>query len=582
MKVLSDGLSMLYTYQEGVAAFLVAAFGFGLFIMRRVGNNEDRLITFFASFSVGSIALTIVAYLLVLLAHFWPILLWPGSVLILLFAVFLIVKEVGACLIPAKSNPVICTTADFSRQFILAGMVLLLLLVARLAFLKHILAPGYSDSPIHYQIVMGFLDPDAAGNLKLSFENIFNDYYHFGFHAITAWLFSLTGFAPESVISLLGQLFLVIAPISVIFLTHVLTGDVNGALFAGLLAATGWLMPAFSVNWGKFPALASLAVMPAALALLWLYWYDRNKKLVQLFVTFILLLGVILLHTRIIICILIAVSSIFFSGKLKIADRLGPFQAVKYALFYVVSLLPFSQLLGEFYRGLPVLVVFLILLPFAFQAYPKLSVGIFLYTFGLWLIVLAPPLVIKKFPSLLDRQFIEIMLYIPFSLLAGAGFAGFVRALPLPNIWKWLAVTALLAGAAFNFLQGRTAYPNKCCDYFREEDKLAFQWIQNNASEHTLFLISTIDDGRNLFGTDAGIWIDPFLGISTNKLPFGFDWESAEEISKICSIDPTDIYVYMGAQPYSFVNPKLEHGQWTKPVFTAGKTAIYQVSGCSK
>jgi len=221
-------------------------------------------------------------------------------------------------------------------------------------------------------------------------------------------------------------------------------------------------------------------------------------------------------------------------------------------------------------------------LPFAFRAYPKLSVTIFFYTFGLWLIVLAPSLVIKKLPALLDRQFIEIMLYIPFSLLTGAGFAGFMRVLPLQKIWRWLAVAALLGGAVFNFLQGRTIYPNKCCDYFREEDRLAFQWIQNNVSEHTLFLISTIDDGRSLFGTDAGIWVDPYLGISTNKLPFGFNWESAEEISKICSVDAAEIYIYMGGQPYSFVNSKLMNGQWTKSVFKAGKTAIYQVSGCSE
>lgn len=582
MKILLDGLSMLYVYKEGIVAFFVATLGFGLFIMRRIGNNEqDGRITLFASFSVGSIALTVVAYLLILLAHFWPVLLRPGSILIFLIAAVLFVKEAGTSLISTKSIPTIGKTDLISNQFILAGIALLLLLVARLAFLKHILMPGYSDSPIHYQIVMGFLDPEAAGSSKLSLANIFSDYYHFGFHAVTAWLVSLTSYAPETVISLLGQLFLVITPISVMFLAYVLTREINGALLAGLLTAAGWLMPAFAVNWGKFPALASLAVMPAVLALLWLYRYDGNKKLPNLFVISILLLGATLLHTRIVICILIAVSGSFLSEKLKIADRLEPLQAVKYALFYVVSLLPLYQLMNEFYRGIPVLIVLLILLPFAFQAYPKLSVGIFFYTFGLWLIVLAPSLVIKKFPSLLDRQFIEIMLYIPFSLLAGAGFAGFMKVLPSQKLWRWLAVTVLLGGAVFNFLQGRTIYPNKCCDYFREEDKLAFQWIQNNASEHTLFLISTIDDGRNLYGTDAGIWIDPFLGISTNKLPFGFDWESAEEISEICSTGgPTGIYVYKGGQPYSFANSKLAHGQWTEPVFTAGKTVIYQVSNC--
>jgi hypothetical protein len=249
--------------------------------------------------------------------------------------------------------------------------------------------------------VFGFLYPDASGGSKLSLGNIFNDYYHFEFHSIATWLTSLTSFSPENVISLLGQMFLVVAPVSVILLTHVLTKNINGALFAGLLAATGWLMPAFSVNWGKFPALASLAV-----------------------------------------------------------------------------------------------------------------------------------------------------------LLRRLRFHGY-------------------------FLQGRTIYPDKCCDYVKEGDRLAFQWIQKNASEHTLFLISTFDSSRTVLDTDAGIWLDPLLGRHTNKLPFTLDWESSEEIGKICNTDAAEIYVYMGGRPYSFANAKLAQGQWTKPVFTAGRTIIYQVSGCS-
>jgi hypothetical protein len=524
-----------------------------------------------ASFSVGSMVLSVIAFILVLLAHFWPSLLGPGSILIFLFALFLTVKELW----PGRVMVI------HDLRFIMAGIILVLLLAARFAFLSHIIMPGYSDSPIHYQIVFGFLYPDASGGSKLSLGNIFNDYYHFGFHSIAAWLTSLTSFSPENVISLLGQMFLVVAPVSVILLTHVLTKNINGALFAGLLAATGWLMPAFSVNWGKFPALASLTVLPSALALSWLYWQDGNKKPINLFWMLVLLLGITLLHTRIIICISIAVLSLFLSSKLRIGDELGFFQAVRFSLLYMLSLWPLSQLLVDFYRGIPMLVVFLILLPFAFQAYPKLSVGIFFYTFGLWLIVLAPSLLIKSFPALLDRQFIEIMLYIPFSVMGGAGFIGIMKKMPSQKALRWLAVIALMGGATYNFLQGRTIYPDKCCDYVKEGDRLAFQWIQKNASEHTLFLISTFDGGRTVFGTDAGIWLDPLLGKHTNKLPFTLDWESSEEIGKICNTDAAEIYVYMGGRPYSFANAKLAQGQWTKPVFTAGRTIIYQVSGCS-
>jgi len=573
LNIMLNGMSILNTYKEGVVVFFIAIFGLGFFIIKHITNDEmDPVIKLLAGFSVGSIALCVISYIIILLAHFWPFLLQPGSFVVLFFAIFPLLKGIWS----GELKPF------YDIRLIVAGLFLFLLLIARLSFLKHIILPSYSDSPIHYQIVFGFLHPSASNTANLSLENIFYNYYHFGFHSLVAWLASITEIMPTDAISLIGQIFLVIAPISVLFLTYVITKNRDGALFAGLLTATGWLMPAFAVNWGKLPALSSLATMPAALAFLGLYLHGNAKKTIALIFGLALLVGITLLHTRIIICVSLAVISIFLSNKIQTADELGFSQSIRLSLLYILSLWPLSQLIIDFYSGIPVIVVWLILLPFAFQSYPKLSVGIFFYTFGLWLITLAPTLLVENSRTLLDRQFLEIMLYIPFSIMGGAGFIGIMKKLPPAGIIRWLAVIMLTGGVIFTFLQGNSLYPDPCCVYFKEGDRLAFQWIQKNASEHTLVLISTFDANGQIIGTDAGIWIYPLIGKNTNKLPFNTNWDSLEEIEKICLFDSKEIYIYVGDREYSFKNSQLASGEWTKSVFSAGQTVIYKLTGCSK
>jgi hypothetical protein len=573
LNIMLDGLFILNVYKTGIAVFFVTGFGLGFFIIRHLTNDEmDPGIKLLASISIGGIALCVISYILVWVAHLLPFLLRPASFLVLFFALFVIIRGIWLGEFKKVFNP----------RLMAAGIALFLLLIARLSFLKHIILPSYSDSPIHYQIVSDLLHPGTGSTIKLSLANIFTQYYHFGFHSLTAWLASITGIAPADAISLVGQLFLVITPISIIFLTYFVTKNVDGALFAGLMAATGWFMPAFAVNWGKFPALSSLAVMPALLAFLGYYLTGNTKKTPALLISLVLLGGVTLLHTRIIISVFLAVVSIFLSSKLQTADELGFFQSIRLSVLFIISLWPVYQLILDFYSGIPTLIIWLILLPFAFMAYPRLAVAIFFYTLGSWLIALVPPLLIENSPSLLDRQFLEIMLYIPFSIMGGAGFVGLMRKLPSKGITRRLTALTLSGCAVFIFLQGYSLLPDECCVYFKESDKLAFEWIQKNTSADTLFIISTFNENGQIIGTDAGIWIYPLTGRNTNKLRYDTNWDSVEEMKNICLSSANDIYIYMGGGRYSFYNSQLASGKWTSPVYTNGGSVLYQPIGCSK
>ena len=572
LNILLDGISILNLYKEGIVVFGIASIGMGYFAIKQTLNNKIapriRLLSYFC---IGSLALSTVCYVLFLLAYFWPGLLRPGVFLILFFSIVMVIRGlwVGDIKV-AWDIPVICM-----------GLIVFFLLILRLSFLKHIILPPYSDSPIHYQIVYGLLQPEATAVSKLSFGNIFTNYYHFGFHSIVAWLALTTGFDPANAISLVGQLFLVIAPLSILLLVTVLTNDSNGALFSGLLAAIGWSMPAFAVNWGKFPALISLALFSALIALFCLYIRSQSKVSGAFYWGIILVLGIVFIHTRILICLVLALIAYYVSNRLASKNEIEFPQSVRLSLLFVLSLWPISQLIANFYLRFPVWLILLILLPFAFQVYPKLSVGIFFYTTGMWLITLVPHIIFKNDQMLLDRQFLEIMLYIPFSVMGALGFAGMIKKIPLDKPLRWVVVPVLVGGVLFNFQHSASLMPSSCCDYFRESDRLAFHWLRENASKESLVLISSFDDNNRVFGTDAGIWIYPLAGINTNKLPFDTAWHVPNVLEEVCSIGAEKTYIYSGGKQNSFDNTQLMQEEWIDSVFKSGGTEIYEVSKCS-
>jgi len=225
------------------------------------------------------------------------------------------------------------------------------------------------------------------------------------------------------------------------------------------------------------------------------------------------------------------------------------------------------QFLANYYSGFSVLVIFLILLPFAFQAYPKLAVGVFLFTFGLWLITIVPTFLNLGYRTMLDRQFLEMMLYIPFSVMSGTGFAGFIKKLPTTGVSRQFLSIVMSGCVLSGFLNINSIYPDQCCDYFKESDQVAFEWLRERTSEHALVLISTYDNDGQMVGTDAGIWLFPLIGQHVNKQPFNTNWNSLPEIEQICSSGAKEIYIYVGGRAYSFDNAQLARGNWTKLVF---------------
>ena len=572
LHIFLDGLSVLWVYKVGILIFLIAVYGFGFFTIRSVTNGGMNAgIESLAAISVGIVPLCVITYAMILVTSLWHSLLWPGSVAILFLAIFVLVKGLWSREVKISSD----------ARIVLWAVPFFLLLLLRLAFLKDVILPPYSDSPVHYQIVLGFLHPDVGTDSRLSLDSLFSNYYHFGFHSLVVWLATTANLEAGNTISLLGQLFLVIACVSVVYLSYTMTGDPYGASFAGLLAALGWSMPAFAVNWGKFPALGSLAALPGVAAILLSWRRGSSSSLVQILWGFTLAAGITLLHTRALICVLLVGACMMIAARLPIDERFGPFQAVRYAVLYIVSLWPLKPYLLDYYGHWPIFFVFCVLLPFAFREFPRLALAVFLFTAGSWSTAIVPPLFGEEYRALFDQQFLEMMIYIPFSVMGGLGFSGMMKSLPLMRV-QWLAAAVLPVIVMFNFFQHRMVYPDPCCDYFKKHDQLAFQWLQRQVGDHSLVLISAFDNDGQILGTDAGIWIYPLLGLPTNKLRFDTDWTSRLERENVCNFGAKEVYIYAGGRIFSFNNVQLAQEPWVVEVYEAGQTIIYRVSSCEE
>ncbi len=569
---MTDGLSVFLQDLPPILIFFISVSGIGLLVTRSMAGDEvsykKRLLL---AASIGCIGLGLSAFVLMVIGHVQPVLIRPGSLLIVVISAVVVVIEFWRALRSFKTS---------WRDFAFMSMAVGVLLIIRLAFLKHILLPPYSDSPIHYQIIQGFLHPTGGNLLSFSLENMTEHYYHYGFHSLAAWFTSASGRDAIVIIPLLGQLFLVIAPLSVLSLTLKITNNISAALFAAFLSAVGWSMPAFAANWGKYPAMAALAVLPALLAGLYDGWHDRVNPWRFYFWGTLLVIGITFLHTRTVILVALSLVSFYVARRIVIDGEISFTQGFRLALFYLIALAPAYSLLAEFYGQSLTLILLIAVLPLSFQYFPRLSIGIFIFTFFVEMITLVPKFSSEVLPTILNEQFVEMMLYIPLSILGGAGLAGVLEKIQRSRSLQQVGVAAVLGVVLVNFITGPSVIPDPCCSYFKGSDQLAMNWIQAHASEKSLFLISVFREDHQSFGSDAGVWITPLTGFHTNKLDFDIKWQETNDLEQSCLAGAREIYIYMGGEEFSFEYLQLVLADWVEPVFSSGKTVIYRVSSC--
>ena len=569
IQILLDGLFVLNLDKGGILLIFVAVLGWGSWASRFLLDKKetDPRIRLPVTLGLGSLVLILLSFASVLLGRLWHPLLFVASVGISIFgAVFLFIafrrKEWSA------------------RPFLIFCGSLFILLVIRLTFLKDMVLPPYDDSPEHYAIVQNFISSGQT-TAFYSLENIFSHYYHFGFHALAAWLTIVSWMNPARSIPLLGQLFLVVLPVSVFLLGYTATADYRAGLGSACFAAFAWQMPAFAANWGKYPVITGIALFPALLGLwiLWLTTHTRNRT--SLFILITATVTLVFVHTRLTICLFIALAGYFLIGKILFKRRLKFWEILILAVVTSAGFLIFGNTLFAYYGdGYFIALVFvLLLLPFAFYAFPNFLPAIMFFVWGIWIASRVPTFIDSGGSTWLDQPFVETVLCVPLSLSAGMGLVSLLDQVKSPGMRRGIIGFSALV-VAIGLSSSRVVYPDPCCDYVKAGDLQAIQWIEENTPRDAVIWIAGFRSRNYIVGMDAGVWIQTLTGRDINKLPYDFAWDAPDAPARICQPIQKNVYIYEGGRPYSFDDARLEEQNWLRRTFAADGTKIYWVAVC--
>ena len=487
-------------------------------------------------------------------------------------------------------------THSVSTNLFLALAVFLSIFL-RLTYVAKALFPMYFDSAQHYAVIKNIMEHDATW--LFNWLNIV--YYHLGFHFLAAFFASVIHMEIIRVMLVLGQIILALIPFSIyFFVRHETKSDMAG-WFAVILSAFGWYMPAHAIDWGKYPALMSLGLIPFTLSIAYLiskYKYDLSlKKRWTLYgILGISLLLSVFTHSR----SLVVFGIVYFAWIVSIWWQKLPQKPKLFVFILVVAVMLaeiiFIQrqsilvLLVDPYlqKGTLVTALIIVLTIFAWTAYPRLTFVIVLTITFLLGSVFIPVTFIPGYRDLtfLDRPFVEMILFMPLSMLGGLGLSGLEKKLQGQFVWgKFVGVFAIgtvLINAFFTY----DLYPSDCCVIVGNDDVVAMDWVANQlpvdarigiASTELKVMVSESSEGD--VGADAGIWVTPLTGRVTIPLPNGLEFGQQTILEKLCESNISYLYVGEKGQPFD-TGKIVSRPESYRPLLSMPKTGVYEVTGC--
>lgn len=554
--------------------FFITVFGLGRVLFRILVINaiQNGFAKFLLILSLGCISILWISVSLVLLGRIHPNIFFYGSRAL---------PWISGCVLILEAVRLVRYghRARVLRSLSVLGVLLFVpVLFLRLGFISDLLLPLYDDSPEHYMIVQDLVDPlFTREDSFYSLGSISENYYHLGFHFLSAWFSASSGLEIARSIMLLGQIFVFLSVPFLAFLILVLTEDYRGATASGFCAALAWEMPAFAVNWGKYPAVVGIALFPAAVGILVVLLRNQSPKSHNWIACLAIILGEGLLHTRLFVClgILGGVYLLLRILPLKGGERL--LQIVMVAGGFSILWLFRNSLLVFYANGYFIpLILILVLLPLAVKEFHRVTFLIVLSTLGLS-VASRVPLGLEGYGAfLMNAQFLEILLYIPLASLVVVGMAGlFKQEFRFSNWIKRAAVILVVVVLLFDFPSKRSLYPDSCCTYVNQSDLQAIHWIRSQSSLDSTIWIPAFKPGKYKIGTDAGIWIPALANRNANKLPYEYDWKVYSARETLCQVYYGEVYVYAGSTQFSFDVTTLEAVEWLELTFSSGGTRIY-------
>ncbi|MFN2119472.1 MAG: DUF6541 family protein [Anaerolineales bacterium] len=191
-------------------------------------------------------------------------------------------------------------------------------LILRLAFIARTPLPLYFDSAEHYRIIRQLLDDYLRAPPLASIDFPVQNYYHVGYHLMVALMAAVSRLNLSQLMQVSGVVVLAALPFPLYVIPFQETGSRLAGLFAVLVGAIGWYVPAYVLNWGKYPALFGFALVLFTLDVAYLAHValEGGHARLALGVWALIAAGVaVVVHTRAAILIAIGLASWWLSGR---------------------------------------------------------------------------------------------------------------------------------------------------------------------------------------------------------------------------------------------------------------------------
>ncbi len=470
--------------------------------------------------------------------------------------------------------------------------VFLFALAVRLLQVQDVPVPMWTDGLEHWQMARQIIE---AGRMPQGLI------YHIGYHSLAVMFAEASGVPLHRALLLFGQWISALnGPALYVLAVRLFPRRARpAALLAALVLAAFPSLPGYLINWGRYPFLLGLTLLPFTLAALLEAVRPATGRALarRLGLLALLLVSQFLCHYGTLSfwlsfgAVLLAVDRPAWLRRLRLGRVLlglaGPF-ALLAALVWLrfgagilekltetiiqsrqtAGELSYSEILQISLRAGGVWIWTAGAFGAVWSAFTArralaLSAGWFAAQ-ALLITVQAPFLgyALASYANLL------IALALPLSLLAGGLLAGLWDAVP-GRTWQGLVFLALLLGGL-----SQVGILNPTTLLFGPADADAAQWIADNTPPGSRLLINSAQWMDKVVPSDGGGWIEAVTGRETTYIE---DLPSPDDLGELLLAQPVD-YIYLGRFPGLLSREGLlSMGDHLTPVYNRGGTIIYKV-----
>lgn len=428
----------------------------------------------------------------------------------------------------------------FDKTWLLALGVLAVFIVWRLWQARELVFPNWVDSQHHVLIIRKIIE---NGGLPSTLEPYLPGpfYYHFSFHAVTAFFSVLSGLAPEKAVLLLGQVLNAWVGISVYALAKVIGRDWRVGVLAAIFVTFVTKMPGYYLSWGRYTLLMGVFILPVAMAEVIsvkkrheCWWYMAGLSLLtagtllsHYFTAFLLVLFLAFLGMQ---WLVEAILSKENNWKPISNIAISTFTGLVFALRWYYRIFVYSNATSR--PALRIMesvtlegswdYLYSIVGPISGYILIALAVVGFLwsvittreYTFYGWAVLVLMLSLPTGFRLMNFRHdYYALISFIPIAITSAVAI---VLALETVLTEKKLSTILILISGAlliiFGAFQNNSAV-NRETVLTTKSDVIALEWIKTHTPKEARFFINTIGWSPNNYrGVDGGGWILPITG----------------------------------------------------------------------